>query len=65
MRDRIEEIASVSPEYFVEVDDGLVHIYSPTEAVHPFNVPDIRLKSYVVKEVPHLAKTLPACNAIR
>jgi hypothetical protein len=61
----IEEIASVSPEHFVEVDDGLVHIYSPTEAVHPFNFLDIRLKSYVVKEVPHLAKTLPACKAIR
>jgi hypothetical protein len=51
VRELIEEIASVSPEHCVEVDDGLVHIYSPTEAVHPFNFLNIRLKSYSVKEV--------------
>jgi hypothetical protein len=50
VRELIEEIVSVSPEHFVEVDDGLVHIYSPTEAVHPFNFLNIRLKSYSVKD---------------
>ena len=49
-RELIEKIVSVSPEHFVEVDDGLVHIYSATEAVHPFNFLNIRLKSYSVKE---------------
>ena len=50
VRELIEEIVSVSPEHFVEVDDGLVHIYSATEAVHPFNFLNIRLKSYSVKD---------------
>jgi hypothetical protein len=50
LRELIEEIASVSPECRVEVDDGLVRIYSPNESVHPFNFLNIRLKSYVVKE---------------
>src|SRR5260370_16020716 len=40
VRELIGEIVSVSPEHFVEVDDGLVHIYSATEAVHPFNFLD-------------------------
>jgi hypothetical protein len=40
----------VSPEHFLEIDDGLVHIYPPTEAVHPFNFLNIRLKSYSVKD---------------
>lgn len=46
----IEEIASVAPEYRVEVDGGLVHIYSSDESVHPFNFLNIRLKSYRVKD---------------
>ncbi len=50
VRELIEEIASISPEHRIEVDDGLVRIYSPTEAVHPFNFLNIRLKSYIVKE---------------
>src|SRR6266545_2071775 len=50
VRELIEEIASVSPEHRIEVDDGLVRIYSPTEAVHPFNFLNIRLKSYNVKD---------------
>jgi len=50
VRELIEEIVSVSPEHRIEVDDGLVRIYSPTEAVHPFNFLNIRLKSYIVKE---------------
>src|SRR6266478_3715932 len=37
VRKLIEEIASLSPEHRIEVDDGLVRIYSPAEAVHPFN----------------------------
>src|SRR5260370_34677822 len=49
-RELIEKIVSVSPEQRIEVDDGLVHIYSATEAVHPFNFLNIRLKSYSVKE---------------
>jgi hypothetical protein len=50
VRELIQEIVSVSPEHFVEVDDGLVHIYSPIEAVHPFNFLNIRVKSYGVKD---------------
>ncbi len=50
VRELIEEIVSVSPEHFVEVDRGLVHIYSATKAVHPFNFLNIRLKSYSVKD---------------
>lgn len=46
----IQEIASVAPEYRIEVDDRLVRIYSPAEALHPFNFLNIRLKSYSVKE---------------
>jgi hypothetical protein len=44
----IKEIAS--PEYRVEVDDGLVRIYSPAESVHPFNFLNIRLERYTAKE---------------
>ena len=50
VRELIEEIASVSPEHCVVVDDGLVRIYSPTESVHPFNFLNVRLKRYSVKE---------------
>lgn len=50
VRELLEEIASVSPEHRIEVDDGLVRIYSPAEAAHPFNFLNIRLKSYVAKE---------------
>jgi len=46
VRKLIEEVAS---EYRVEVDDGLVRIYS-AESVHPFNFLNIRLKRYFVKE---------------
>ena len=47
VRELIEEIAW--PDHRVEVDDGLVRIYSPTESV-PFNFLNIRLKRYSVKE---------------
>ena len=50
VRELIEEIARLSPEQRIEVDGGLVHIYSPTVAVHPFNFLNIRLRSYSVKE---------------
>ena len=50
LRELIEEIASVSPGYCVVVDDGLVRIYSPMVAVHPFNPLNIRLKNYSVKD---------------
>lgn len=49
VRELIEHIASVSPEHCVEVDDGLVRVYSPTKAAHPFNFLNIRLKNYFVK----------------
>ena len=45
VRELIEEIASVSPGHRIEVDDGLVRIYSPAVAVHPFNFLNIRLTS--------------------
>lgn len=50
VRELIEEITSVSPDHRIEVDDGLVHIYSPDEAMHPFNFLNIRLNSYSVKD---------------
>ena len=50
LRELIEEIASVSPEYRVVVDNGLVRIYPLMEAVHPFNPLNIRLKNYRVKD---------------
>ncbi|HET6892883.1 MAG TPA: hypothetical protein VFH31_17390 [Pyrinomonadaceae bacterium] len=46
----IDEIASVLPQHCIEVDDGILRIYSPTEAIHPFNFLNIRLKNYFVKE---------------
>jgi len=48
VRELIKEIAS--PEHRVEVDDGLVRIYSPTKSVHPFNFLNIRLERYTAKE---------------
>jgi hypothetical protein len=50
VRALIQEIASASPEHSVEVADGLVRVYSPAAALHPFNFLNIRLKSYVAKE---------------
>ena len=50
VRKLIEEIARVSPEQQVVVDDGLVRIYSLAGSVHPFNFLNIRLKSYSVKD---------------
>ena len=50
VRELIEEIASVPAGYRVEVDNGLVHIYSPSEFLHPFNFLNIRLKRYRVKD---------------
>lgn len=47
VRELIEEIA---PGHRVEVEGGLVRIYSPSEALHPFNFLNIRLKSYSAKE---------------
>jgi len=49
VRELIQEIASLSPGYRLEVDNGLVRIYSP-EALHPFNFLNIRLKNYSVKD---------------
>ena len=50
VRELIEQIASVSPEHCVVVDGGLVRVYSPTKATHPFNFLNIRLKNYYVKQ---------------
>lgn len=50
VRELIEEIARVSPEHRVEVEGGLVRVYSPVAAVHPFNFLNIHPKSYGVKD---------------
>jgi hypothetical protein len=50
VRELIEEIVKSSPEQQVEVDDGLVRIYSPIEATHRFNFLNIRLKNYSVSD---------------
>ena len=50
VRELIEEIARVSPEYRVEVEGGLVRVYSTVAAVHPFNFLNIQLKSYELKD---------------
>jgi hypothetical protein len=50
VRELIDEIVSLSPEHRIEVDNGLVRIYSPTEALHPFNFLNIRLNSYSVND---------------
>jgi hypothetical protein len=50
VRELIEHIASVSPEHCVVVDDGLVRVYSPTQAAHLFNFLNIRLKDYHVND---------------
>ena len=50
VRELIEEIARVSPEHRVEVEGGLVCVYSPIAAVHPFNFLNIRLESYELKD---------------
>lgn len=50
VRELIEEIVSLSPGHQIEVEDGLVRIYSPAEAVHPFNFLNIRLNSYSVND---------------
>jgi|GEM_PF-1572182 len=46
----IEAIASAS-QHDVAVVDGLVRVYSPTEAVHPLNFLNVQLKSYAVKDI--------------
>jgi len=48
VRELIQEITSVAPEYRIDVADGLVRVYSPNEALHPFNFLNINLKSYDV-----------------
>lgn len=50
VRALLQEIASVSPEHWVVVEDGLVRVYSPSAALHPSNFLNIRLKRYVAKE---------------
>jgi hypothetical protein len=47
VRELIEEIA---PGYSIEIADGLVRIYSPVEATHPFNFLNIQLRDYEVKQ---------------
>ncbi|HEX8774917.1 MAG TPA: hypothetical protein VF735_15190 [Pyrinomonadaceae bacterium] len=50
VRELLGEIISVSPEHRVEVEGGLVHVYSTVAAVHPFNFLNFRLKSYDVND---------------
>lgn len=48
VKELLLEIASVSTEHKMEVEGGLVRVYSPVASVHPFNFLNVRLKSYDV-----------------
>jgi hypothetical protein len=50
LKELLLEIVSVSPEHKMEVEGGLVRVYSPVASVHPFNFLNIRLKSYYVND---------------
>jgi hypothetical protein len=50
LKELLNEIVSISPEHRVEIEGGLVHVYSPLAVAHPFNFLNIRLKSYYVKD---------------
>jgi hypothetical protein len=50
VKELIEEIAGLSPGNRMEVADGIVRIYAPAEAIHPFNFLNIRLRDYDVKQ---------------
>ncbi|MBD0327185.1 MAG: hypothetical protein ICV68_12185, partial [Pyrinomonadaceae bacterium] len=50
VRELLEEIARVTPEHRVEVENGLVRVYSPQAAEHPFNFLNIVLDSYQSKD---------------
>jgi hypothetical protein len=50
LRELVEEIVSVSPEHKVEVEGGILHVYSSVAAPHPFNFLNINLDSYDVHE---------------
>lgn len=50
VRRLIEEIIGKPSDYVVEVEGGLLRIYSSTAALHPFNFLNIRLDDYSVKD---------------
>lgn len=50
VKELLEEIARVTPEHRVEIEDGLVRVYSPQAAEHPFNFLNIVLDSYQIKD---------------
>jgi hypothetical protein len=51
VRELIEAIiAAAAPEHAVTVEGGLVRVFSPAAAAHPFNFLNIRLKSYHVQD---------------
>lgn len=50
VRELLEEIARVTPAHRVEVENGLVRVYSPQAAEHPFNFLNIVLDSYQIKD---------------
>lgn len=50
VKELLEELARTAPEHVVEVADGIVRVYSPQAAQHPFNFLNIRLDSYYVRD---------------
>jgi hypothetical protein len=50
VREVLEEILRGAPDYRVQTDGGLVRIYSPAAAEHPFNFLNLRLEDYSVKK---------------
>ena len=50
VKELIWEIVARAPEHRVEIEDGLLRVYSPGDALHPFNFLNIRLQSYYVND---------------
>jgi hypothetical protein len=50
VRKLIEDIVGESSNHLVEPEGGLLRIYSPTAAQHPFNFLNIRLDDYDIKD---------------
>lgn len=50
VKELLEEITRVTPEHRVEVENGLVRVYSPQAAEHPFNFLNIVVDSYQIKD---------------
>jgi hypothetical protein len=50
VKELLEEITRVTPEHRVEVENGLVRVYSQQAAEHPFNFLNIVVDSYQIKD---------------